>query len=256
MKNKLIEIQNVTFGYNSAPVLENVSLDVCEGDYILLLGPNGGGKTSLVKLIMGIFTPWKGEIRFAPGVVNRLGYVPQSAETNRNFPITVFETVLTGLIGPESFLKRYTPEQIERAERMMERLELRDVRRTNIHDLSGGQMQRMLIARALVLDPVVILLDEPTTSIDLTSQTNLLDLLRDLNRTKTIIVVTHDPTPYAQVYNHVACINRRLYFHDRGELQAAHLEKVYGCPVELLGHGIPHILLHDHHEHPDKKSDG
>ncbi|HPL62908.1 MAG TPA: ABC transporter ATP-binding protein [Syntrophales bacterium] len=255
MKKKLIEVQNVTFGYNSKAVLENVSLDICEGDYILLLGPNGGGKTTLVKLIMGIYTPWKGGIRLDHSVINRLGYVPQSAGTNRNFPITVFDMVLTGLIGPESFLKRYSREQIKRAESVIERLELEEVRHTNIHDLSGGQMQRMLIARALVLDPVVIVLDEPTTSIDLTSQTNFLDLLRDLNRTKTIVVVTHDPTPYAHVYNHVACVNRNLYFHDRGELQAAHLEKIYGCPVELLGHGIPHVFLH-HHEHPDPSSDG
>ncbi|MFB3924539.1 MAG: metal ABC transporter ATP-binding protein [Syntrophales bacterium] len=246
MTQKIVEIRNVTFGYNKHPVLENINLDIFERDYILIMGPNGGGKSTLLKLIMGIIQPWKGSITFGKGIGDRLGYVPQFSEFNRNFPISVLEMVLSGRIHSGNFLKRRTKSDLERAQDILEKLDLADERDANINNLSGGQIQRLLIARALVADPAVLFLDEPTTSIDLSSQSGLLDLLKELNRTTAIIVVTHDPTPFAQAYNHVACINRNLHYHERGELNAGHLESIYGCPVQLLGHGIPHTFLNQH----------
>jgi len=243
---KLIEVRNLYFGFGNAPLLEDINIDIYEGDYILMMGPNGGGKTTLLKVIMGIFKPWKGEINFPPGIKERLGYVPQFSDFNRSFPISVIDMVLTGCIGRGNYLKRYTASDRDKAASILDRLKLFEKRNDNINSLSGGEVQRLLISRALVSDPAVLLLDEPTTSIDQPSQSTLVDLLNDLHNEMTIVIVTHDPTPFAGIYKHVACVNRSLHYHNRGELEAGHLEDVYGCPVELLGHGIPHILLDRH----------
>lgn len=243
---KLIAVRNLYFGFGSALLLEDINLDIYEGDYILMMGPNGGGKTTLLKLIMGILKPWKGEISCHPDIKDRLGYVPQFSDFNRSFPITVMDMVLTGCISRGSYLKRYTRAEREKAAEILARLNLAEKRTENINSLSGGEVQRLLISRALVSDPAVLLLDEPTTSIDQPSQSTLLDLLNDLHKEMTIVIVTHDPTPFARIYKHVACVNRSLHYHNRGELEVGHLEDVYGCPVELLGHGIPHVLLDRH----------
>lgn len=243
---KLIEVKNLDFGFSHAPLLEDINLDIYEGDYILMMGPNGGGKTTLIKLIMGILKPWKGEINLHPDIKDRLGYVPQFSNFNRSFPIRVMDMVLTGCINSGNYLKRYTSSDRDKAAAILARLNLFGKRMENINSLSGGEVQRLLISRALVADPAVLLLDEPTTSIDQPSQSTLLDLLNDLHKEMTIVVVTHDPTPFAHIYKHVACVNHSLHYHHRGELETGHLEDVYGCPVELLGHGIPHVLLDRH----------
>ena len=241
-----VEITNVSFGYEDTPVLENVSLAIMEGDFVLVIGPNGGGKTTLLKLILGIVKPWSGSVRIHKDIAGRLGYVPQFASFNRNFPTSALDMVLTGCINPQNYFKRYTKEEMEKANIILEKVELYGKRHENISHLSGGQIQKVLIARALVSEPVVLLLDEPTASIDITSKTSLLDFLKELNKKTTIVVVTHDPTPFALTYRHIACLNKNLYFHERGELDAHTLEYVYGCPVELLGHGLPHTLLKKH----------
>jgi len=243
---ELIGIDRVTYGYEDEAVLQDVSLEIMEEDFILVIGPNGGGKTTLLKLILGIISPWTGTIRYSDRIGGRLGYVPQFARFNRNFPISVFDMVLTGCIHGANYLRRYTAENRERAAAILAKLDLYGKRQESITALSGGQLQRVLIARALVSEPLALFLDEPTTSMDATSQTDLLDLLAELRQRMTIVVVTHDPTPYTQVYRHIACLNRHLYYHGRGELDARILEKVYGCPVEILGHGIPPTLLAGH----------
>lgn len=199
-------------------------------------------------MILGIVLPWSGTVRFHGEIGGRLGYVPQFAHFNRNFPISVFDMALTGCVNKGNYLRRYTTDNREKTGETLAKLGLFEKRRESITDLSGGQLQRALIARALVSDPVALFLDEPTTSMDVTSQTDLLDLLAELQAQMSIVVVTHDPTPYAQAYRHIACLNRRLYYHERGELDSRTLEKVYGCPVEILGHGIPHTLLSGHGE--------
>src|SRR3974390_3103498 len=166
---KIIEIRNLTFGYADRPILENVNIDIHDRDYLLIMGPNGGGKTTLLKLIMGILQPWHGSIQCESSIRNRLGYVPQFSAFNRNFPVTVLEMVLTGFINSGNFLRRPNRTCMEKANAIIDKLDLTDVRNRNINDLSGGQLQRLLIARALVADPVALFLDEPTTSIDLVS---------------------------------------------------------------------------------------
>jgi len=243
---KLIEIRDISFGYDNTPVLKNVDMDIFEEDYILVIGPNGGGKTTLLKLILGILEPWDGAITFRKDISGRLGYVPQYSTFNKNFPVTSLDMVLTGRISSGNFLRKYKKEDIEETEVILKKLNLYDKRNENINGLSGGQLQKVLIARALVSDPAVLFLDEPTASIDITSQTNLRDFLDELNKKMAIVVVTHDPTPFAKTYKHIACINKNIFFHDRGELDSHALEHVYGCPVELLGHGIPHTILKRH----------
>jgi zinc transport system ATP-binding protein len=243
---RLIGINGLTFGYGRTAVLEDVSLDILDKDYVLVIGPNGGGKTTLLKLILGILKPWSGTISFQADVAGRIGYVPQLSGFNRSFPVTVSEMVLSGCISGQNYLQPYSPKDKARADMMLEKVNLSPRRRERIIDLSGGQLQRVLIARALVSEPAVLLLDEPTASIDITSQSTLLNLLDELNREMAVVVVTHDPTAFSLSYTHLACLNRNLYYHGRGELDASVLEKVYGCPVELLGHGVPHTIVHKH----------
>ncbi len=242
----LIAIEHVTYGYEERTVLEDVSLTIAQGDFILVIGPNGGGKTTLIKLILGIMKPWSGTIHLRGDIGGRLGYVPQFANFNRNFPVSAFDMVLMGCLNAGNYLRRSTHDDRDKAGAILTKLGLYDKKGTHITDLSGGQLQRVLIARALVSDPPALFLDEPTTSMDASSQTGLLDLLGELQARMSIVVVTHDPTPYAQAYRHIACLNRELYYHERGELDSLTLERVYGCPVEILGHGIPHTLLAGH----------
>lgn len=244
----IITVEKVTCGYGKRAVLEDVSLKIEERDFVLIIGPNGGGKSTLLKAILGIVVPWSGKITFADDIGNRLGYVPQSARFNRSFPISALDMVRTGCIQGNNYLRQTSRESIDRSREILRKLSLENKLHDNITDLSGGQLQRVLIARALVSDPAVLFLDEPTTALDIASQTDLIDILIGLREKMSIVVVTHDPTPYAHIYQRLACLNSRLYFHGRGELNSATLEKVYGCPVELLGHGIPHTLLPPHPE--------
>lgn len=243
---KIIEIKDLTFGYEDTPVLKDVSLDIGMYDFLLVIGPNGGGKTTLLKIILGIIKPWQGAVNFYRDLNGRIGYVPQFLNFNKDFPSSVYETVLMGCLNAKNYLKKYTHDDKEKTDATLDKLALYSKRRERVNSLSGGQLQKVLIARALVSDPLVLLLDEPTASIDVTSQTTLLDLFDELTKKMSIVVVTHDPTAYSISYRHIACLNRRLYHHGRGEMDGKIIEQLYGCPVELLGHGIPHTILKKH----------
>lgn len=242
----LIEIRNLTFGYDKMPILEDVSMDVGERDFVLIIGPNGGGKTTLLKIILGIIKPWKGTIRFRRDLAGQIGYVPQFMNFNRDFPINVFDTVLLGRLNRGNYYRKYTTEDREKTASILEEVDLYGKRKERINNLSGGQLQRVLIARALVAHPQVLLLDEPMASIDVTSQATLMDIINDLKEEISIMLVTHDPTAFAPYYQHIACLNRQLYHHGKGELDGKIIEQIYGCPVDLLGHGIPHTMLKKH----------
>jgi zinc transport system ATP-binding protein len=245
----LLEARNITFGYDRDVVLEDVSLTIQPRDFLAIIGPNGGGKTTLVKVLLGLLKPCSGEVVFHPSNGHRkarLGYVPQFSTFDKNFPLRVGDVVLMGRLGTRGLLRPYTRQDREDADRVLAQLGLADLARAHVREISGGQLQRVLIARAVVSDPEILFLDEPTASIDLESRGTLRDLLVDLNRKIPIVVITHDVTSVASLVRNIACINRRLYYHAGGTIEQEMLEEVYGCPVELVAHGVAHRVLHDH----------
>lgn len=247
-------MENVRFAYNgSGPVLDGVSLAVRPREFLAVLGPNGGGKSTLLRVILGILEPQSGKVlllgRPPLESVRRVGYVPQDANTNRGFPVSVEDVVLMGRF--EGGRRAWGPSARDRAaaEAAMERMGIGDLRRNRIGELSQGQRQRVVIARALAIEPGVMLLDEPTASVDMQTQAALYDILRELNREITIVIVSHDLTALTSHATSVACVNRTLFHHDRAELTGEMVQTAYGnCPVELIAHGIPHRVLrrHDH----------
>jgi zinc transport system ATP-binding protein len=249
----LVEIRDVTFGYGREVVLDHVTLEIGPRDFLAVIGPNGGGKTTLLKAILGLVRPWSGEVVYnlpsGHDSRGRLGYVPQFSTFDRDFPLRIADIVLMGRLGRRRLLRPYSREDRAAAERTIDRLGLAGVARSHASEVSGGQLQRALIARALVADPEVLFLDEPTASIDAESRETLRELLADLNRAIPIVVVTHDITSLAPMVRRIACINRKLFYHGDPELSLEVMEEVYGCPVELVTHGVPHRVLHDHHHH-------
>lgn len=246
----LISVRDVTFGYGREVVLDHVSLEIQPRDFLALIGPNGGGKTTLIKVMLGLLEPWSGEVVYnLPERKGRLGYVPQFSTFDRNFPLRVSEMVLMGRAGERGLIRPYTKEDRARVERELERLGLTGIARSHVSEVSGGQLQRALIARALVSDPEVLFLDEPTASIDAESRETLRGLLEELNRRIPVVVVTHDVNSISPQVRTIACINRKLHYHGDARIGAEVLEEVYGEPVELVTHGVPTRVLHDHHHH-------
>ncbi|MBW8875372.1 MAG: metal ABC transporter ATP-binding protein [Acidobacteria bacterium] len=253
----LIEVRGVTFGYGREVVLDHVDLNVEPRDFLAVIGPNGGGKTTLLKVILGLVRPWSGEVIFhlpsggdPRDPRGRLGYVPQFSTFDKDFPLRLGDMVLMGRLGRRNLLRPYSRADRAAADQALERLHLEPLARAHVAEVSGGQLQRALIARALVSSPDVLFLDEPTASIDAESRETLRELLADLNRTIPIVVVTHDVTSFAPMVSRIACINRRLFYHGDPDLSREVMEEVYGCPVELVTHGVPHRVLDHHHDEP------
>ncbi len=252
-----IEFNHVWFSYDSHVVLRDVSFTIREKDFFALIGPNGGGKTTLLKLCVGLLRPHKGYIRIygeEPEKMRKiLGYVPQNPNPNPNFPISVIEVVLMGRLSRSKLGSRYTRDDYNAAMNALERVGMAEFVDTPIEKLSGGQRQRVFLARALAADPRILLLDEPTTGIDAPSQSMLFELLRDLNSHMTIVLVTHDTVAISRYIKTVACINQRLYLHEEGKITQEMLDATYQCPVDLIAHGIPHRVF-DEHNHINNKS--
>ena len=193
MKN-IISLKNVCFNYEDTPVLENVDLNVDEGDFLGIIGPNGGGKTTLLKLILGLLSPKSGSVKVfneePKNVSKKIGYVPQAIHADKNFPITVFETVLLGSISKASLFDRFSKEIRKKALDLLEKIQIAHLKDKTFGYLSGGEKQKVLIARALLCDPAILILDEPTANIDIKAEKNIFDLL--LKENKTVLMVSHD----------------------------------------------------------------
>jgi zinc transport system ATP-binding protein len=207
----LVEVRDLSFGYGSQPVLEDVDLTIGGRDFLALLGPNGGGKTTLLKLVLGLLRPWRGEVeRRLSGRHGAMGYVPQFTNFERDFPLRVESLVLMGRLGISGLLRPYRRADRLRVAEVLDRLRLSALARLPIGELSGGQLQRVLIARALVGDPEILLLDEPTASVDPESRELLGAVLSELNAHIPVVIVTHDVGALSHQVTRVAFVNRRL----------------------------------------------
>ena len=254
MPHPLIQITNLSAGYDGKTVLSHVNLTVYERDFLGVIGPNGGGKTTLVKNILGLQKPLQGQIRFykngkeVPEIT--MGYLPQYHSIDQKFPISVYEVVLSGLSKQKSLLHSYSNEHYEPVKRIIARMGLEGLEKRSIGQLSGGQLQRALLGRALVSNPEVVILDEPNTYIDKRFEAKLYSLLEEINRERAIILVSHDIGTVLQNVKTIACVNETLDYHPDTEVPAEWLEEHFGCPIELLGHGhLPHRVLKCHHHH-------
>ena len=258
MNTPIIEIRDVAFSYNGETVLQDVNLEIRQGDFIAMIGPNGGGKTTLLKLILGLLNPDSGAIRVmgqsARKASTDVGYVPQDVNINASFPITAMDVVLMGKLDPGKRWARKSASNRQEALEAMDRLDMAAYADKRIGDLSGGQRQRVFIARALVTQPRLLLLDEPTASIDTRGQAEFYNLLKELNTDITILVVSHDLLVISRFVKSVACVNHDLHYHHQAEITGEMLETMYPCtgdevcPVELVAHGLPHRVLKNHYE--------
>jgi len=256
MSLAIVEMKDVWFAYNGQTVLQNVNLNIRQEDFIAMIGPNGGGKTTLLKLMLGLLEPAKGSIRVMGKSTGKashhIGYVPQDVHINRNFPITAIDVVLMGKLEPKKRLTRGSRQGRRDALQALERMEMAAHADSKVGELSGGQRQRVFIARALVTQPQLLLLDEPTASIDTKGQADFFRLLKTLNKDVAILVVSHDLMAISTYVKSVACVNKRLHFHHQAEITAEMLETMYPCteedvcPVELVAHGLPHRVLKNH----------
>jgi zinc transport system ATP-binding protein len=258
-RREVIAVRHVWAGYEHEWVLEDVNLSVYEGDFVGLIGPNGGGKTTLLRVLLGLLPPMRGEVRVLGRPVKEgrraIGYVPQVIEFDRDFPISVWDVARMGRLGHRGLLKRYTAEDGAVVAEALRQVELFDLRHRPIGALSGGQRQRAYIARALATQPQILLLDEPTSSVDPQVSGNIYELLRKLNDRVTILLVSHDMSAISSYVKTVGCLNRRLFYHGGQQLTAEMLEMAYQCPIDLIAHGVPHRVFATHtHDEPQEDS--
>jgi len=248
--DEAINVRNVSVYYGSIPALKDVNLLVERGDFLGIIGPNGGGKSTLLKVLLGLIKPDSGEVRIfgkTPAKArSHVGYVPQHSAYRLDFPINVREVVLMGRLGQHRLLKKYSSKDFEAAENALRKVKMQDFADRLISELSGGQRQRVFIARALASEPEVLLLDEPVAGIDTMMQKEFYDVLVELKSKITIIMVSHDLTAVSTYVDKIACLNQTLYFHDSKEISEADLKDAYGCPVDLIAHGMPHRVLKEH----------
>jgi zinc transport system ATP-binding protein len=252
MQPHAIEVERVWFSYEGTNVLADVTFALSQGEFLGIIGPNGGGKTTLLKLMLGILKPDRGRIRILGqepnAATHRMGYVPQNTDLNRGFPISVMDVALTGRLSRSRIGRRYSEADREKVQEILERVGMWDYRERLIGKLSGGQRQRVLIARALATEPEILFLDEPTAGVDVDFHTDLYDLLKELNREVTIVVITHDIGVISSHMKSIACVNKHCIFHEGGEITQAMVDMAYQCPVDLIAHGLPHRVLHIHEE--------
>jgi zinc transport system ATP-binding protein len=245
----LIDIQNLTVGYDKIPVLSDVNLKIFDNDFLGVIGPNGGGKTSLLKAILGLLKPFAGKIVFRDDLnmsKKPVGYLPQVKHIDRKFPITVFDVVRSGAIM-EPVKQQYSQELKQRVNHLLEEMGISGISKKAIGELSGGQMQRVFLCRALLGNPKILILDEPDTFVDNRFEGELYEKLRVLNQEIAIILVSHDVGTISSYVKTIACVNRNLHYHQSNRISQEQLDN-YNCPIQVISHGeIPHTVLKHHH---------
>jgi zinc transport system ATP-binding protein len=242
-----IQIQDLTFSYGRNPIVEQVNLTVEDREFVCVVGPNGGGKTTLLKLLLGLLEPQSGRVKIfgnhPKAGRKQIGYLPQHAELDPQFPATVLDVVLMGRLGKTRVLGPYRKADRRLTLDMLERVGLHQFANRPLCTLSGGQRQRVLIARALVSEPQLLLLDEPTSSLDDYVERELYDLLKEINQTLTVVVVTHDIAFVSRYIEKVICVNRKVRIHPTSEVNENMIHDMYGEHV--------HAVRHDQEHHHD-----
>ncbi len=236
MNGNAVEVKNVSFSYTGRPVLEDITFSIPEKGFIALIGPNGGGKTTLLKLMAGLLTPDQGTISVFGSppkkAFRRIGYVPQEIHTNKDFPITVGDVVLMGRLKPFNGYGR-SRKDVDIVRESLEQMGVAPFHKKRIGELSGGQRQKVFIARALAGKPDILFLDEPTSSVDSQSRRDLYRTLKELNNSVTIVLASHDLMMLSNFVKSVACVNRTLHCHDNTCIESD-MADTYQCPMELI----------------------
>lgn len=245
----LVTLRDVGVAYDGYEALQHVDLEIGDKDFLGVIGPNGGGKTTLVKAILGT-VPHTGEVRLAPELFRDkerlIGYMPQISDFDRTFPISVLEVVLSGLQGHKGLFSRYTKADRAKALGLLETAGVADTVRNPIGEVSGGQMQRALLCRAVISDPKLLILDEPANFVDNKFENELYRTLHELNRRMAIVMVSHDIGTISSVVKEIVCVNRRVHRHRSNVITEEQLRN-YDCPIQLVSHGhIPHTVLEHH----------
>lgn len=244
----LLKITNLDAGYNGTRILTDVNLTVWPGDFIGIIGPNGGGKTTLLKVITGLLKPFSGSLEFGDALAggSRIGYMPQTNQYDRNFPILVSDVIVSGALNSRGLFGRLNKADAARADELMNLTGIARLKNRPIGELSGGQAQRVFLCRALMSNPALLILDEPANFVDAGFEAELYEILKELNKRLAIIMVTHDLgiiTPYVKT---IACVNGDLHYHPSSEITQDLLAS-YRCPIELITHGtVPHRVLQNH----------
>lgn len=252
ISEEVIRLEDIWVKYGDITVLENINLRVEKNDFLGIIGPNGAGKTTLLKVILGLVKPIRGKVIVLGDLPKKsrrfIGYVPQVSQFDRDFPATVLDVVLMGRLGRKGLYKKYNEKDVEVARRSLELVDMLDFEDKLFGRLSIGQLQRVLLARALASDPKILLLDEPTASIDEPTKKELYEILKDLNKKVTVVLVSHDIGVISSYVDKIACLNRKLFYHGSKELTAKIIQETYQCPIELIAHGFPHRVLKKHTE--------
>jgi len=246
----LFEMHSLSASYGALTVLKDVNFVVDENDFIGVIGPNGGGKTTLLKIILGLLKPSDGSIVFNGNILNgnRIGYLPQMSTGDINYPVTVTDIVLSGLMIQKGFISRMTASDKIKAAKVIDELGLTAMAGATINELSGGQMQRVFLGRAIIGNPKLLLLDEPGNFVDTTFENDFYEKLRELNKRMAILMVSHDVGTISSHIKSFACVNKTLHYHPSHEITNDDL-LAYGCPIQLITHGeVPHTVLKYHNK--------
>jgi zinc transport system ATP-binding protein len=241
-------MKSVSVSYGNNTVLRDVDMKVYNNDFIGVIGPNGGGKTTLLKVILGLVKPAKGTMIFCDELQGptKIGYLPQISTGDNSFPLTVRDVVLSGLMMRKGLVSRMSASDKEKAGNIIEELGLSGLAEASLSRLSGGQTQRVFLGRAIIGDPALLLLDEPDNFVDTGFETDFYEKLRILNDRMAIMMVSHDIGTISAHIKSFACVNRYLHYHPSSEISNEQL-MAYGCPIQLITHGeVPHTVLKKH----------
>jgi len=244
----LLEMHSLSASYGANVVLQDVDFRVSENDFIGVIGPNGGGKTTLLKIILGLLKPVKGKMVFNEELLNgkSIGYLPQMSTADINYPVTVTDIILSGLMIRKTIISGMSSSDKIKARTVIDELGLTGMSKSTLNELSGGQMQRVFLGRAIIGSPRLLLLDEPGNFVDTTFENDFYEKLKDLNKRMAILMVSHDVGTISSHIKSFACVNRSLHYHPSHEITNEDL-LAYDCPIQLVTHGdVPHTVLKYH----------